>query len=185
MDRWDKEPDRLDFKAHGLKCAMRRNGLGAWCGYVRVGEDHPLHNVKYSTPHESLSGLMGERMDRPVGDAPGMAVMLGALSGTIEASAEAAIDVHGGITFSGKPAGTNHNDPGWWFGFDCSHYGDLTPKIDFAGDGTYRTAEYVRSETEKLAEQLQRIAATPAEPLGPIGSCPPFEKRNAIPAKGG
>ncbi len=161
MDRWDSEPDKLDFEAHDLKCAMRRNHMGAWCGYVRVGEDHPLHNVKYSTPHESLSVLMGERMDRPMGDAPGMAVMLGALSGTIEASADTAIDVHGGITFSGQPVDTE-KDGGWWFGFDCSHYGDLIPNQDFAGDGTYRTAEFVRAEAEKLAEQLQRIAATPA-----------------------
>ena len=34
---WETEPDSLDFEADDLRCAMRRNDLGVWCGYVGVG----------------------------------------------------------------------------------------------------------------------------------------------------
>ena len=36
----------------------------------------------------------------------------------------ARMDVHGGLTFAGPWFGV---DQYWWFGFDCSHFNDLTP----------------------------------------------------------
>lgn len=35
-------------------------------------------------------------------------------------SSEVRLDVHGGVTFSGKLRGVD----GWWIGFDCAHLGD-------------------------------------------------------------
>lgn len=70
------------------------------------------------------------------------------------------IDVHGGLTFSGKAYWSNAEDGLWYFGFDCSHYGDLSLGL-FIGildkDAVYRTKEYVSNECEKLAEQLIKI----------------------------
>jgi hypothetical protein len=35
------------------------------------------------------------------------------------------VDVHGGLTFAELEPCTEHEDgQGWWFGFDCAHYGD-------------------------------------------------------------
>jgi len=51
----------------------------------------------------------------------------------------------------------------WWFGFDCSHAFDVSPGLeaiivhfspDHAPLGTYKDLEYVKQETERLAEQL-------------------------------
>lgn len=44
---WNDEPDTLDFDHAGLRCAMRRNHAGAWCGYVAVPEGHPLNGKEY------------------------------------------------------------------------------------------------------------------------------------------
>lgn len=62
------------------------------------------------------------------------------------------VEVHGGVTY-----GRKHTDGLYWVGFDCSHYGDLTPGgVD---GGTYRTIEYVRKETRKLARQLADLGS--------------------------
>ena len=36
------------------------------------------------------------------------------------------VEVHGGITYSGKLTG----EEGYWLGFDCAHAGDLQPAYD-------------------------------------------------------
>lgn len=60
--------------------------------------------------------------------------------------------VHGGVTF----CGTIRKDKSWWVGFDTAHGGDML--IGFQGPsfstGTYKDINYVKKETEKLAEQL-------------------------------
>lgn len=55
------------------------------------------------------------------------------------------VNVHGGITY--------------WedgiIGFDCSHTGDLRPKMDpIVTHGIYRDMEYVKRECRKLADQI-------------------------------
>ena len=67
------------------------------------------------------------------------------------------ISAHGGLTYQGYDQNEN-----WVIGFDCGHYGDLTPyfllKDDtfarFAQDGIYRDMEYVAKECESICEQL-------------------------------
>ena len=66
------------------------------------------------------------------------------------------ISAHGGITYQGYDENEN-----WVIGFDCGHYGDLTPyfllKDDtfgkFIQDGIYRDMEYVKTQCESMAEQ--------------------------------
>lgn len=58
------------------------------------------------------------------------------------------ISVHGGITFSGYLEGQKDK---WFFGFDCSHAGDWT-KIN--PEGTFRNFFYVKSEIERMVDQL-------------------------------
>ena len=69
------------------------------------------------------------------------------------------IDVHGGLTYDGV---IQNEGPFWWFGFDCSHYGDLMPYmnkglVNFGPDGdcsVYRDIEFVKAECANLAKQL-------------------------------
>ncbi len=48
MKAWETEPEKADFEAHGLKCEMRRNSGGAWCGYVGVNSNHPWFGKDYT-----------------------------------------------------------------------------------------------------------------------------------------
>lgn len=104
-----------------------------------------------------------------------------------EHSPEALIEVHGGLTYADACSGPicHEAKPGqpdqvWWFGFDCSHAGDLTPGLEalystspnfsFRANvpeelrDVYRDVNYVRAETMRLAEQLAAIAPPPAHP---------------------
>ncbi|WP_462370335.1 hypothetical protein [Oxalobacter formigenes] len=46
---WMSEPDyeKWTDAATGLECLIRRSVTGALCGYVKIPEDNPLHNVAY------------------------------------------------------------------------------------------------------------------------------------------
>ncbi len=39
---WRIEPDKLDFEAYGLRCALRRSPLKTWCGYAGIPTGHAL-----------------------------------------------------------------------------------------------------------------------------------------------
>jgi hypothetical protein len=150
MDKpWLTEPDREEFVHAGFSCLLNRSDSGAWCGYVAVPSAHPLYGKHYDEAHEACE-----------------------------------IDVHGGLSFAcegevdeeGKPVLWDISVPigrgksVWWFGFDCAHAGDYMPK--YAADmdkipelailkawrdtDQYRTIDYARSETQRLAEQLRR-----------------------------
>lgn len=143
---WDDEPDKMQWpdKATGLPClAVRNPHVGNWCGYVGVPPEHPLHGKAYSA---------------------------------FDA------DVHGGLTFAdrcdpGEPEATGIcHVPGagephdvWWFGFDCAHYMDYSPRdvvysqergYPFTPDAgaMYRSLRYVQSECRSLAKQLAKQA---------------------------
>lgn len=73
------------------------------------------------------------------------------------------IRVHGGLTHSATD--TDDSAGTWWFGFDCSHSGDLSPRLllvlveknrfDFGRHETYRTWDYVENEVRELVRQLR------------------------------
>jgi hypothetical protein len=122
---WQTEPDRVEFEHSGLPCLLVRGPLGGWCGYAAVPPGHPLHGTPYN---------------------------------------DVDVEVHGGLTYADRCQGhichvpkPGEPDEVWWLGFDCGHYTDLLPgmtKYNFNQDGTYRDVDYVRAETERLAEQL-------------------------------
>lgn len=134
---WEEEPGRVEWRHKGTPCLLRRNGFGAWCGYAAVPPGHPLHGKDYDTPE---------------------------------------VDVHGGLTYAsdcdvaGRVGICHVPEPGepgdvWWFGFDCAHAFDLAPSLvrhedsRLWKDSTYRTLDYAKAETERLAEQLQAVAS--------------------------
>lgn len=140
---WDDEPDKRQWPdaATGYPCLIVRNEAGALCGYVGVTEDHPLFGKK--------------GFDLP-------------------------LDCHGGITFSApcNPAeplehgichlpGPGEPDHVWWFGFDASHYDDLSPGMDAqlrslmpdrTSRGHYRDIAYISAQVAGLAAQLRALA---------------------------
>ena len=66
------------------------------------------------------------------------------------------IAVHGGLTYGEQQYG----DDKYMFGFDCNHYGDLSPlDLNVFGYvcGTYRNIEYVKEQVKLLAKQLKAM----------------------------
>jgi hypothetical protein len=147
---WQTEPDRLEWTHAGLPClAARSESGGNWCGYVAVPPGHPLHGRDYD-------------------------------------HADVDVEVHGGgLTYANRCEGhvchvprPGEPDDVWWFGFDCAHFGDLSPArhardvgrgypfpekpYDHAkaiarndwGVEVYRTLDYVQAETNRLADQF-------------------------------
>lgn len=96
------------------------------------------------------------------------------------------VDVHGGLTFAELEPCTEHEDgQGYWFGFDCAHFGDasydrsmkledcvtdagrrrieieieMKEKLGHDDDGDHFWLQReVEAETERLAEQLAEKA---------------------------
>lgn len=130
---WDFERDKKQWmdKATGYLCMIHRGPCGALCGYVGVPEDHP----KYEDPEDSLD-----------------------------------VEVHGGLTYASHcgeiredGSGICHvvdgEDKVWWFGFDCAHYADFTPKYPglLSQEATYKNWAYVERQVLSLARQLKEM----------------------------
>ena len=155
---WQSEPDKLQWQDvdTGLPCLIVRGPSGALCGYVGVGEQHPWFGKSYDGAAQPCLSTCSDDWH--------------------QCSPSSRIEVHGGLTFAdacaeGEPErGICHRpDPGesdhvWWFGFDCAHLWDLTPKIAASripksGRDVYRDVSYVQSECTALARQLAAAAA--------------------------
>lgn len=172
---WQDEPDRIEWRdeATGLPCLIVRNPGGALCGYAAVAPGHPLHGKSYGDEVPELCALHTERLGKPLGEQPGLGLMIAMLSGSAETpTMTSAIDVHGGVTYTDRcQAGgkiCHVAQPGepedvWWIGFDCAHAGDVTPSHRsrgyprFDSYESYRTVDYVRAEVTSLASQLARV----------------------------
>lgn len=131
------EPDREEFRSHGLPCIIRRNpDLGFLCGYVAVPPGHPLHGIEYRT----ACGL----------------VRLQAHGGVNYSKPCADEICH--VPAAGEP------DDVWWFGFHCGYGFDYVPSYGpWLGRAldleNYRDINYVRVEVEALAIQLAAAGA--------------------------
>lgn len=169
---WDSEPDKLQWETRsGLTGLLHRNSFGAWCGYVAIERNHPLFEVHYTQSTEVLRERMNERMEEEVGECPPFGVMIRAMfGGEMEPTPEIAFNVHGGITFASESHIRKDDGSGiyledddrevWFFGFDCSHAGDLSPgmrKYHLIGDEVYRDMAYAAEQVESLAEQIKLI----------------------------
>lgn len=62
------------------------------------------------------------------------------------------IDVHGGVTYSGKDYWDTRL--GWYFGYDCAHYNDQTK---YWNEGVWRDEAFCTEECESLANQLNNF----------------------------
>lgn len=127
---WENEPDFEEWidKKTGYRCRVVRNeSTLSLCGYVAVPIGNKVRGMSYQDAEE-------------VG-----------------------VHAHGGLTFGDKMDGHK------WFGFDCAHSGDLIPMfymqqilsgypedIAHVTKGEYRTFDWVKKETAKLADSIAR-----------------------------
>lgn len=76
------------------------------------------------------------------------------------------IECHGGITFEGNLAEIIPVQAGNWIGFDCAHFGDLTPfykeKLAALGfdsslsiGGIWRDQKFVEDNCKQIIDQLE------------------------------
>ena len=60
------------------------------------------------------------------------------------------MEVHGGVTFSGKMKDGNGDDiHGWWLGFDTAHFADIMEPKD---------KDFVMAHTRALSSQIKDLA---------------------------
>jgi len=156
---WDNEPDQEQWEHNGLQCAILRvTHSGHLCGYVGIGPDHPWHGKK---DNENVPWPNAKDLPCDV-DNIGILNLLGA-GGKADLEHDLVaicliLRAHGGITFAAGHKGYPIDHDGlWWFGFDCNHLGDYAPYDTFR-EGKYRDFEYVKAETNNLAEQLADVA---------------------------
>ena len=159
-----------DWDHGNLRCVAIMTDMGHRCGYVGVPHTHPLSGVAYNQESDALKVLADAAANKPVGKRGAITVFCMALAGEVSPKPEQVFDVHGSLTFSDgdgqypiKAANL------WWFGFDCSHCDDAPDtayanaefknqtRPRFKKHGTIRTLEYVASECESLARQLQAV----------------------------
>lgn len=156
---WNNEPNFAKWiHPSGLRCLVFRGPLGALNGYVRVPKSKlrkRLINRQRKIQHfAGRFEWLSRHMHYTAYDS-------GALS---------SIDVHGGLTFSGRIRCNGCNPitkkREFWIGFDCAHSNDMVPKmVDFFDkgkttirpEGVYRNFAYVTKEVNSLAEQLAQI----------------------------
>lgn len=137
---WKTEPDIARWRHVGMECCIVRHPVrGHLCGYVGLPPDHPFYEMEWS-------------------DVDGY------------------IRVHGGVTLcigewplTTAPKEEVGEDPRlWWIGFDTTHGQDYAPgagitvgSLLYPDKGWsewnlshYRNFDYVRKETNDMAEQL-------------------------------
>jgi hypothetical protein len=159
---WDSESDYEEWTYKGLLClAVRHSTLLHWCAYVGVPKSNPLHGIQYSDRIESLRAMWEKRKEQPIGEHPSMAVMLQLLCGEHfnDPTMDKIVDVHGGITFA-SPHFASSDPSLWFFGFDCGHCNDVSPymqKYEHMRGSSYRTIQYVKQQTEHMADQIIAI----------------------------
>lgn len=154
MDEWHNEPNKFDGEFYGYKCFMVRGPCGAWCGYVGLPKEHPWYKKDYNNDVKVPQEIINRPIDvDKIGIMNLFCAIMDEESKKYEIKIALSIDVHGGLTYSKMD-----EEKLWRFGFDCSHAGDLIPDLSgFMLDGIYRNIEFVKSEVEKLAEQLKSV----------------------------
>lgn len=158
---WETEVIPLPWTHAGFDCAIVRNDhMLNLCGYVRFPEGHPLYGVDYGDPVPAVLKLAAEAAgDGPIGKRGMIDVFLLAAGGDMRAGM--LFDVHGGITFSCLDS--YWLPPGFWYGFDCGHAGDMSPGLtklfdtNLFDDDVYRDVAYVKAECESLAVQVAQL----------------------------
>lgn len=157
LSKFFSEPDFYDGCAFGLPIHLRRNPMKAWCGYVGVARSHPYFGKDGNDRVAVNRSLILIKDQSPI------SIFVEAMQeddGMV--ALDILLDCPGGITWARDKVPWGGLSNWWYFGFDCNHYNDLSPR-DIIQEmvegeswrtGTYRTFEFVLRATRNLAEQL-------------------------------
>lgn len=152
---WNHEKDVVFFQHRGLKCLILRHPrMGHLCGYVRVPRSKLMKRLR---GYEN-------KLVPPLKPPPGISAAIFKGSSFSKARHKNAydhkdarsLDVHGGLTFSGKPWHYKARR-GLWLGFDTAHCDDLVPAMRGFGvrqGAVYADMLYVEGHCRKLADQI-------------------------------
>ncbi len=127
---WDSEPDKIQYidEETGLPCIIRRNDMGALCGYVGVSKGHPYYGKHWDEVNPKVHG-------------------------GITFTNKCQEDEHGIC----HKVESGEDDDVWWLGFDCAHAGDFVPRHSRLMNEfeKYRDVNYVKDQISFLAKQLK------------------------------
>jgi hypothetical protein len=166
MSRYKVEKE---WESNNYMCVVLMTEHGHRCGYVGIGENHPLYMAEYSEHSKYLENIKETWEKREVKDTDGIIPLI--LWDSKTCSPEIALSVHGGITYSkeGNDYPIKFKGNIWWFGYDCAHAGDAKDLEAVKNQslketytsinqyGTIRTLDYCVSQCELLATQLKAI----------------------------
>lgn len=160
LSKFFDEPDFHDGCAFSLPYHLRRNHAKAWCGYVGIPTTHPYFGKSYGDRVPADRGSILIKDQSPISLlVEGMAEDDGMVA------LDVLLDCPGGITWGADHVPWGGLPNHWYFGFDCNHYNDLSPR-DIIQEmvegeswrtGTYRTLEFVDRACRRLAEQLMEM----------------------------
>lgn len=152
----NEEGNGESFELNGLQCVIKRVHSGIWCGYVGVDRNHPWYGMNYQDV-VTIKDLESVMLSRNPSNVSILSLLIDMMDNNLEndqCSISTAIDVHGGITFSGK----FDDDDLWYFGFDCGHCNDFVPAFSYMTEGAiYRDKEFVKNECHRLVDQLLTV----------------------------
>lgn len=145
---WQDEPDRVEWRAHGLPCLLvRSDSTGAWCGYVGLLPEHPWRT------RDDLD--LGDFDDL---DVPGGVTYVDKCAGPI---------CH--VPKEGE------SDDVLWVGFDHGHCFDFMPAIaalmSELGRQAFRGARYTTEAKARL--EVEHAAAQAAAAYSAAASSSP------------
>jgi hypothetical protein len=143
-----------EFQHSGLTCEVTLTAMGHHCGYVAVPASHPWFGKVYS----DRVRVPRDVLERPISDENVGAITMFCASINVdldrsEVSIDLAIDVHGGLTYSGKDKVRDL----WWFGFDCAHCDDGRSE----GEDGWKDDAFTEAQCRRLADQLIAVAQWP------------------------
>ncbi|MFM5887943.1 MAG: hypothetical protein ACKOQS_06580 [Dolichospermum sp.] len=133
---WQQETDRIEWVYLGFPCLIVRQDGGWLCGYVGIPPTHPYYGKDMEDKE-----LKEIYTDKKINFS--------------EVSQQ--IDDPRAVNHQLLPTDKNY----WWIGFDCCHYDDVFPRIiqfyNFRSDTSYKNVEYVKTQVEFLARQLNQL----------------------------
>lgn len=159
------EPDHYSGCAYGLPIFMQRNYSKAWCGYVGVPSHSQLFGMDYS---DSIK--RDDWREIKFGGQSPIVIFCAAGKDLSEGvQLDLLFDVPGGLTWARDRKPGQPKDNFWWFGFDCSHYNDLSPAdvfnsfsdypFDLLEGRTYRNFAFVKRACFSLASNLSDFSS--------------------------
>lgn len=151
------------------ECVVVATRMGHRCGYVAVKEGHPFFGISHDQVIPWL--LWNDLRNQQIGSRGLLPILFSNLRERPTAPS-VFIDVHGGISFSGRAEFSIKESNLWWFGFDCAHFDDsadpeiiphfysadqiehLHSMFFLAQNGIIRSLEFCEKECERLSKQL-------------------------------